>query len=89
MSENQHSNHVGPSGDAPPTLAPPSAGTGDSVRCPCECNEDDGLMIMCEICRSWQHGTCFLVLDDDSAPKVHICEICSVVSVSIISEEIL
>ncbi|KAK7481867.1 hypothetical protein BaRGS_00026893 [Batillaria attramentaria] len=26
------------------------------VRCPCGCNEDDGLMIVCDVCNLWQHA---------------------------------
>lgn len=46
------------------------------VRCPCGCNEDDGLMILCAICNVWQHGVCFLVQNETDAPTQHICEIC-------------
>lgn len=47
------------------------------VRCPCGCNEDDGLMIMCGNCKFWQHGVCFLVTNEDKAPTDHICDICA------------
>lgn len=26
------------------------------VRCPCGMNEDDGLMILCDVCSNWQHA---------------------------------
>lgn len=48
-----------------------------SVRCPCGCNEDDGLMIMCSKCKFWQHGICFLITDDSKAPLDHICDVCA------------
>lgn len=47
------------------------------VRCPCGCNEDDGLMIMCAVCKFWQHGVCFLVVDEDDAPDNHVCDVCA------------
>ncbi|XP_033751902.1 HORMA domain-containing protein 1-like [Pecten maximus] len=46
------------------------------VRCPCGCNEDDGLMILCAVCNTWQHGVCFLVQCETDAPARHICEVC-------------
>ncbi|KAK3600779.1 hypothetical protein CHS0354_009208 [Potamilus streckersoni] len=48
-----------------------------TVRCPCGCNEDDGLMIMCSVCKLWQHGVCFLILEEDEAPESHICDVCA------------
>ncbi|RUS74719.1 hypothetical protein EGW08_017515 [Elysia chlorotica] len=48
-----------------------------SVRCPCGCNEDDGLMIMCSKCKFWQHGVCFLVTSESKAPSDHICDVCA------------
>ncbi|KAK6191928.1 hypothetical protein SNE40_003501 [Patella caerulea] len=47
------------------------------VRCPCGCNEDDGLMILCAVCKFWQHGVCFQILDEDVAPVEHICDVCN------------
>ncbi|XP_050408451.1 uncharacterized protein LOC126823579 isoform X2 [Patella vulgata] len=47
------------------------------VRCPCGCNEDDGLMILCAACKFWQHGVCFQILDEDVAPAEHICDVCA------------
>ncbi|KAK3727653.1 hypothetical protein RRG08_032612 [Elysia crispata] len=48
-----------------------------SVRCPCGCNEDDGLMIMCSKCKFWQHGICFLITNESKAPLDHICDVCA------------
>lgn len=48
------------------------------VRCPCGCNEDDGLMILCAICKYWQHGICFLIQSEDEAPDHHVCDVCAV-----------
>jgi len=48
-----------------------------TIRCPCGCNEDDGIMIKCDVCKDWQHGSCFLITSENMAPKTHICEVCS------------
>ncbi|XP_064602298.1 uncharacterized protein LOC135468143 [Liolophura sinensis] len=47
------------------------------VKCPCGCNEDDGLMILCSICKFWQHGVCFKIMEEEDAPENHICSDCS------------
>ncbi|XP_048728230.2 HORMA domain-containing protein 1-like [Ostrea edulis] len=47
------------------------------VRCPCGCNEDDGLMVMCAICKYWQHGLCFCIKDEQEAPEHHVCDVCA------------
>ncbi|XP_046558644.1 HORMA domain-containing protein 1-like [Haliotis rubra] len=47
------------------------------VRCPCGCNEDDGLMIMCGVCKYWQHGVCFIITEEEDAPEEHICDVCT------------
>ncbi|XP_067655644.1 HORMA domain-containing protein 1-like [Haliotis asinina] len=47
------------------------------VRCPCGCNEDDGLMIMCAVCKYWQHGVCFIITEEEEAPEEHICDVCA------------
>ncbi|CAH1250842.1 HORMAD1 [Branchiostoma lanceolatum] len=47
------------------------------VRCPCGCNEDDGLMILCAVCDFWQHGVCFKVIREEDAPERHICDVCA------------
>ncbi|XP_071955838.1 uncharacterized protein [Antedon mediterranea] len=46
------------------------------VKCPCENNEDDGLMIQCESCKYWQHAVCFAVISEDQAPEKHLCNLC-------------
>ncbi|XP_025087650.1 HORMA domain-containing protein 2-like isoform X2 [Pomacea canaliculata] len=47
------------------------------VRCPCGKNEDDGLMIVCEVCNLWQHAVCFCILEEEQAPEEHICDSCA------------
>ncbi|XP_066933972.1 HORMA domain-containing protein 1-like [Clytia hemisphaerica] len=47
------------------------------VKCCCEANEDDGLMILCASCNTWQHATCYAILAPPEAPEVHHCIVCS------------
>ncbi|KAL5006817.1 hypothetical protein ScPMuIL_015623 [Solemya velum] len=47
------------------------------VKCPCGCNEDDGLMVLCAVCKNWQHGVCFLIMEENEAPETHICDVCA------------
>ncbi|KAK7099160.1 HORMA domain-containing protein 1-like isoform X2 [Littorina saxatilis] len=47
-----------------------------SVRCACGCNEDDGLMIVCDVCNCWQHAVCYRILDEEHAPEEHTCDTC-------------
>lgn len=42
--------------------------------------QDDGLMILCAVCKYWQHGICFLIKDETEAPEAHFCDICADVS---------
>ena len=34
-------------------------------------------MILCAVCKFWQHGVCFLVVDEDEAPEHHVCDVCA------------
>ncbi|KAL5502281.1 hypothetical protein EMCRGX_G009027 [Ephydatia muelleri] len=47
------------------------------VRCPCGCNEDDGLMVLCGLCKTWQHAVCFALLHEDQVPELHVCDQCA------------
>lgn len=38
-------------------------------------------MVLCGRCNTWQHGVCFTLLQEDEVPELHICELCSNVSV--------
>ena len=49
---------------------------GEEVRCPCGDEQDDGLMVKCEICTTWQHGVCFGFLCNDDVPEKHYCDQC-------------
>ena len=37
-------------------------------------------MVLCAVCKFWQHGVCFLIVDEDDAPEHHVCDVCAVVS---------
>ncbi|XP_052824027.1 uncharacterized protein LOC106869597 [Octopus bimaculoides] len=45
--------------------------------CPCGYNQEDGLMIHCDICKYWQHAVCFKILSENEIPKFHVCESCA------------
>ncbi|XP_036358603.1 HORMA domain-containing protein 1-like [Octopus sinensis] len=45
--------------------------------CPCGYNQEDGLMIHCDICKYWQHAVCFKILSKNEIPKFHVCESCA------------
>ena len=42
--------------------------------------QDDGLMIMCDVCKFWQHGICFQIMDEEKAPEHHVCDLCAEVN---------
>ncbi|XP_063850758.1 uncharacterized protein LOC135094521 isoform X1 [Scylla paramamosain] len=55
-----------------------SEGENFPVRCPCGVQCDDGLMVLCDICRKWQHGICFgIFLASDVRDGMHVCEQCA------------
>ena len=39
--------------------------------------QDDGLMILCSVCDLWQHAVCYGIMEEDDAPRVHVCVECS------------
>lgn len=43
--------------------------------------QDDGLMVMCAICKFWQHGVCFLIVEEEDAPDHHVCDVCAQVTI--------
>ncbi|KAK3579171.1 hypothetical protein CHS0354_022708 [Potamilus streckersoni] len=45
------------------------------VNCICGMNEENGLMIQCEVCFCWQHAACFHI-NETSLPKKYICSVC-------------
>ena len=44
--------------------------------------QDDGLMIKCGICKLWQHAICFGFLDEEAVPDLHVCTVCSKVTLT-------
>lgn len=42
--------------------------------------QDDGLMVMCAVCKFWQHGVCFLIMEEEEAPEQHVCDQCAQVA---------
>ena len=50
--------------------------TEELVNCSCRRLEEDGLMIQCDICLCWQHGSCFGIEEEDQVPEYYVCETC-------------
>ncbi|XP_065070887.1 uncharacterized protein LOC135695659 isoform X1 [Rhopilema esculentum] len=48
-----------------------------AVCCHCGVNQDDGLMILCGVCETWQHAVCFAILESADAPVKHTCATCA------------
>lgn len=46
------------------------------INCLCAFTEEDGLMIQCELCLCWQHGTCFGIERENQVPEKYVCFIC-------------
>lgn len=46
------------------------------VNCRCLQQEEDGLMMQCEVCLAWQHGTCFDIEEEDKVPEKYVCFAC-------------
>ncbi|XP_055995394.1 PHD finger protein 20-like protein 1 isoform X3 [Ostrea edulis] len=45
------------------------------VNCICRFNEENGLMIQCDVCLCWQHAVCFDITEN-TLPKKYICFVC-------------
>lgn len=50
--------------------------TEELVNCSCRRLEEDGLMIQCDICLCWQHGSCLAIEEEDQVPEYYICDTC-------------
>lgn len=48
---------------------------GDKVRCLCDDETDEGLMIQCEVCQCWLHCDC-LSMQEDEIPENYTCPFC-------------
>ncbi|XP_050045363.1 PHD finger protein 20-like isoform X2 [Dermacentor andersoni] len=46
------------------------------VMCVCNCEEESGLMMQCEVCLTWQHGACFKIEEERDVPDKYICYMC-------------
>lgn len=46
------------------------------INCICAFTEEDGLMIQCELCLCWQHGTCFNIERENQVPEKYVCSFC-------------
>ncbi|KAH7962799.1 hypothetical protein HPB52_018027 [Rhipicephalus sanguineus] len=46
------------------------------VMCVCNCEEESGLMMQCEVCLTWQHGACFKIEEEKDVPDKYICYMC-------------
>lgn len=44
-------------------------------------------MIICAVCKYWQHGVCFLIMEEEEAPELHVCDICA--QVKLLTESVL
>ncbi|KAG4302997.1 hypothetical protein PCK1_000663 [Pneumocystis canis] len=47
----------------------------ERARCICE-TDDDGIMVQCEKCTTWQHILCMGFENEQSLPETYFCEIC-------------
>lgn len=45
------------------------------VNCICDFQEENGLMIQCEVCMCWQHAACFGI-SENTLPKTYVCFVC-------------
>lgn len=51
-------------------------GSDEVVLCVCNCEEESGLMMQCEVCLTWQHGACFKIEEEKDVPDKYICYLC-------------
>lgn len=49
----------------------------DLIKCSCGSTEEEGFMIKCEKCHSWQHGSCTGIKSKLNAPEHYICSECA------------
>jgi hypothetical protein len=73
--EPQESDSVAASNIASSTSEhPPEQEEPVEVRCPCGFVDDDGNIVLCELCNTWQHVQCFYPNRD--LPDTHECDRC-------------
>ncbi|ODM99917.1 PHD finger protein 20-like protein 1 [Orchesella cincta] len=49
----------------------------DVINCVCNNKTEFGLMIQCELCLCWQHGSCFNVQSNSQLPEYYACQSCA------------
>jgi len=50
---------------------------GEVVHCTfCLHTEGDGMMVQCESCLTWQHGSCLGIESADQVPEKYVCSVC-------------
>ncbi|KDQ21769.1 hypothetical protein BOTBODRAFT_26195 [Botryobasidium botryosum FD-172 SS1] len=63
----------------PAELETPAEADGEEeeTRCVCGRNDEDiGMMIQCDTCKVWQHGSCVGIMDEVDCPETYFCERC-------------
>ncbi|XP_064455760.1 PHD finger protein 20-like isoform X2 [Ornithodoros turicata] len=58
------------------TIDPVDISSDEIVRCICNCEEESGLMMQCEVCLTWQHGACFSIEEEKDVPDKYVCYSC-------------
>ena len=53
-----------------------SSNPQEQIECVCGVKKDEGVMVQCEQCMTWQHTSC-MGLSDKDLPDQHICHVCS------------
>ncbi|RXG54175.1 PHD finger protein 20-like protein 1 [Armadillidium vulgare] len=46
------------------------------INCGCKSQEEDGLMLQCDVCLTWQHGSCYNIENEEQVPEKYICSLC-------------
>ncbi|VVC28648.1 Zinc finger, PHD-type,Zinc finger, FYVE/PHD-type,Zinc finger, RING/FYVE/PHD-type,Zinc finger, PHD- [Cinara cedri] len=46
------------------------------INCSCGSNQEDGLMIQCDVCLCWQHGYCNKIDSEVQVPDNYVCNSC-------------
>lgn len=34
-------------------------------------------MVLCGLCKTWQHAVCFALLQEEEVPELHVCDLCA------------
>uniref|UniRef100_A0A914VUC1 C2H2-type domain-containing protein n=1 Tax=Plectus sambesii TaxID=2011161 RepID=A0A914VUC1_9BILA len=50
-------------------------GSEDVIRCQCQDNVENGFMLQCDRCKTWQHGDC-VGISKQQTPELYICYVC-------------